>query len=163
MIERDWNRKCGRRKIRRPLLARGTKAAAFGLIVFCQSAVIASQAIRLLFYVFSGLKYPHDLHHQIQDSRSVFSQKNASFSSLCPRLRNSEKQLPRLPTNIKNRSPNSLKRFPCNVDVCNTFDAKRRFGNPKRLKTRLEIYKNDLETSPKIKWFLKHFEAHKLT
>ena len=97
--------------IRRPLLARGTKAAGLGLIVFLtfyQSALIAFQAIQLCFYVFRGLKIPHDLPHQIHFSRSGLSLKIVSCSSLFSRPKKSEKQLTRHQTNNKNRSRNSL-------------------------------------------------------
>ena len=92
--------------IRWPLLARGTKAAGFGLVHFLTISGHCFSAIRLCFYVFRGPKYPGICTLQIQVSRSSFSQKIASCSSLFSRLKNSEKRLPR---NIKNRSPNSLK------------------------------------------------------
>ena len=82
--------------IRRPLLTRGTKAAAAGSLSFYQLAVIAFQAISLCF-VFRGQKYPHNLRRQIHFRESGFITKNLLFSTVFSRLEKSEKQFPRLP------------------------------------------------------------------
>ena len=70
-----------------------------------QAAVNVFQASTLFSYVFKGPKHPHDLPHQIQVSRSVFSLKNVVISSLFSMLKNTKKGLRRLPENDQKVHP----------------------------------------------------------
>ena len=101
--------------IRRLLLARGTKAAGAGFIVFLsfyQLAVIAFQAIRLCFSLVRGLRIPHDLPHQIPDSLSVTSLKIVVFSSLLSRPKNQKSSSQGPQQSIKIDSEIHYTRFP---------------------------------------------------
>ena len=51
-----------------------------GAVSFYQIAIIAFQASRLYFYVLRGLKYYHEMHHQITGLLSVTPLKNSKAS-----------------------------------------------------------------------------------
>ena len=97
--------------IRRPLLARGTKAAGLGLNAFLTLSNHCFSAIRLCFNVFKSPRSRVDDHPQIPNSGSIISLKNILFSSLFFKPKQSEKRLPKLPKNNKNRSRNSSQTF----------------------------------------------------
>ena len=128
--------------IRWPLLARATKAAGVGFIVFLSISSQCYSVIRLFFYVFRRPKYHHDLPHQITNSRILTTPKYASFSSLFSRLNKSQKLLPRLPKNDQKPFRNSLN---TNSMTIRFFDIhsmrKPRFGSPKRRHFNSEIDK----------------------
>ena len=77
-------------EIRRPLLARGTKAACLGTDALFNNQRSCFSAIRLCSYVFSGPECRVDYPRQIPNSRSVTSPKIVLFSSVFSRPEISE-------------------------------------------------------------------------
>ena len=77
--------------IRRPLLARGTRAAGFGLIAFLLSSGHCYSGIRQCFYVFRGPRCRVDRRPQFHYSGSVSSPKVPSCSSVFSRPRKNQK------------------------------------------------------------------------
>ena len=51
-----------------------------GAVSSYQIAIIVFQAIRLYFYVLRGLKYYHEMHHQITGLLSITSLKSVACS-----------------------------------------------------------------------------------
>ena len=109
-------------------------------------------------------KIPHDLPHQIPHLGSTLITKIVLFASLFSRLKKSEKQLPRLPTNHKKSIPNFVNR---DLQEQLFFFAivslrKPRFGSPRRQNFESEIDTKMTWNQAKQKTFFKHFCHQKL-
>ena len=74
--------------IRRPLLAKGTKAACLDLIAVLTISGHCYSAIRPCFYVFRGPKYRVDYHPQFPNPGSVSSPKSLHFQACFQKLKN---------------------------------------------------------------------------
>ena len=95
--------------IRWPLLARGIKAAGFGIVRFSTIISHAFSYQAICCYPLSGPKSDVDSSRQIREFESFTSPKNPLFSSLFSSPTKPEKQLPRPPQLNKNPPPDSLK------------------------------------------------------
>ena len=129
-----------------PCLPGPPRLRRWSALTFYQLAIIAFQAIRLCFYVFRGLKFPPDLHHQNHSTRIWFHYQNPPVFKSVFKARKSEKPLPRPPTKRQKSIPTFTKNdFHEKLIFTIPSMRKRRSRSPKRRKF-------ESETDKKMTW-----------